>query len=831
MRITDNFLLIIFIFLSFSAILCYAKTKEYEIKLNDMNYFSTKGFDVIVFDDFYPEGHQSGITIIHHGVRVAANGDIRLQAAPGQWEPVPKLINKKIIKEKNQIMVSLYYPDPDRNRKGFNPIIYPDLKLEYKIRVYSKANKIIIEVDLNNPLPDKWAGKVGFNLELYPAEFSGKHYIMDNKTGLFPPQFTSSINKKDNSEVEVIPMATGKSLTIAPEDPYRKLTINALIGNLELIDGRARHNNGWFIVSSKIGKRTKNVIKWEIIPNIVKDWFYKPVIHVSQIGYLPNQQKIAVIETDKDYKSQKEIKLIKIETDGNNKIVFESKPESWGKFLRYNYYKFDFSKIKEEGIYFVKWDDYKSNCFRISKNVFDKDVWQPTLSYFLPIQMCHMRVEDRYRVWHDLCHMDDALMAPTDTIHFDGYRQGPSTLTRYKPYEHVPGLNAGGWHDAGDYDLRIESQAGTVRSLSIIYELFKIEYDQTTIDQDKHLVILNEPDGIPDILQQIENGLITIINGYKSLGRFYRGIICPTLKQYVLLGDARSMTDNKIYNSDLNDKEIRATESHIPDDRWVFTEENPYRELYVAACLAQAYRVMKKYKPKIANECLDIAKTVFENYKDVDGRAVISKIEAASELLLSTGEEKYRQEIIQSMKIIKKHFNRIGWIVSRTLPLINDKEFEKIMRKTVKKYRIELDKQLSETPFGIPFHPHIWGAAWGLENLAVRLYFLHKSFPEIIPKEPVERTLDYLLGVHPGKNTSSLVSGVGVKSATIAYGFNRADWSYIPGGVISGPNLIRPDLPELKEFPYLWQQSEYVIGGAASNFIFLIFAIKELNQK
>lgn len=31
--------------------------------------------------------------------------------------------------------------------------------------------------------------------------------------------------------------------------------------------------------------------------------------------------------------------------------------------------------------------------------------------------------------------------------------------------------------------------------------------------------------------------------------------------------------------------------------------------------------------------------------------------------------------------------------------------------------------------------------------------------------------------------------------ATVAYGLNRADWSYIPGGVISGTAMIRPDFP------------------------------------
>jgi hypothetical protein len=64
-----------------------------------------------------------------------------------------------------------------------------------------------------------------------------------------------------------------------------------------------------------------------------------------------------------------------------------------------------------------------------------------------------------------------------------------------------------------------------------------------------------------------------------------------------------------------------------------------------------------------------------------------------------------------------------------------------------------------------------------------------------------------------------------------AYGYNRADYSYIPGGVVSGTALIRPDYPELKDFPYLWQQGEYVLGGGSSNFMFLVLAAdKELSK-
>ena len=88
-------------------------------------------------------------------------------------------------------------------------------------------------------------------------------------------------------------------------------------------------------------------------------------------------------------------------------------------------------------------------------------------------------------------------MAPVNHNHFDGYNQGPSTLTTFKPGEHVPGLNSGGWHDAGDYDLRVESQSGEVYILSMIYELFGTKYDETSIDQKNHIVEIHQPVRLP----------------------------------------------------------------------------------------------------------------------------------------------------------------------------------------------------------------------------------------------------------------------------------------------------------------------------------------------
>ena len=91
--------------------------------------------------------------------------------------------------------------------------------------------------------------------------------------------------------------------------------------------------------------------------------------------------------------------------------------------------------------------------------------------------------------------------------------------------------------------------------------------------------------------------------------------------------------------------------------------------------------------------------------------------------------------------------------------------------------------------------------------------------------------LNFVLGCHPGANNASFVSGVGERSLTVAYGTNRDEWSYIPGGVASGTALIRPDLPELRIWPFFWQQTEYVMGGGTVDFMLLAMAADRLLNK
>jgi hypothetical protein len=810
------------------TILGFAGPAWAELALNDKEYFETPGLNVIVFSDIYPEGHQTGVTVIQHGVRVAANGDLRLEASPGQWSPVPRA-GERIVDEGTQTVTqTMSYPDAERDRKGFNPIVYPDLSFSYHVSVRPVGgNAFRISVDLDAPLPEDWAGRVGFNFELFPGHLFGEAWLMDDKAGIFPTQPNGPIEDV-HGELLATPLARGRKLVVAPDKDMQRLVIESKTGTLELLDGRTNHNNGWFIVRTPVpAGATKNAVEWVVTPHAISGWRSEPVIQVSQVGYMPSQAKHVVIEQDRRDGGRDPLTIYRLTEEGREAVA-RGRPDAWdGEFLRYSYLTYDFSHISEPGMYVVEYRSKRSHPFRIGADVFARHVWQPTLEYYLPVQMCHMRVNEKYRVWHGNDHVDDALMAPIDHNHFDGYVQGPSTLTKYSPLEPVPGLNAGGWHDAGDYDLRVESQMGTVWLLAQMIEEFNLDHDATTIDQTARLVEIHVPDGKPDAHQQVEHGLLSVLGAYRSLGRLYRGIIVPDLRQYVLLGDGSVQTDNLVYDSRLNEGEIDGRRSGNRDDRWVFTEENPDRELNVAAGLAAASRVMKSYNPALSREALEAAQQIFANAIDKTEK-VQPRAFALSELIQSTGDAALIERLVAMQEPLAADIANSGWAVAKAMPHVDDDRFKARVAKAVEAHQETLSEQSRETPYGVPYRPHIWGAGWGIQEFGVRQYLFRKAWPEHAPPDLYVNALNFILGLHPGENTMSFASGVGSKSALVAYGVNRADWSFIPGGVISGTALIRPDLPELKIWPFFWQQTEYVMGGGGTNYMFLVLAVHHL---
>ena len=638
----------------------------------EKGYFTCGGVDVIAFEDIYPAGHQGGVSLIMHGERVAANGDLRFESAPGQWQPVPVQLRRRVNQEAGCIETVLHYPDEKNHLKGFNPIVYPDCVLDYAVSVRTEGASLLVTVDPVSPVPERWADHLCFNLELFPGLLFGRSWMLDDAAGIFPRQSTGPILRTPSlyeggilphpdttdenaaalletgrayaplraDEENALPYAAGRLFTLCPEDPLLRLTVESLSGDLRLVDGRANHNNGWFVLSSPWNPAAEHPVQWRLTPNVVPSWRSRPHIQVSQVGYLPAQPKVAVIETDRREEAVQPVSLLRLSPQGFVPVR-QALPREWGVFLRYRCMTFDFSDLAEPGLYQLHWGEARSSVFRVGPDVLDRGVWQPVLEYFLPVQMCHMRVREKYRVWHGLCHADDARMAPPSWRHFDGYAQGPDLLTSHAAGSVVPGLNRGGWHDAGDFDLRVESQSGEAYLLSRLWEDFHLEWDATAIDQRTRTVEIHHPDGENDLLQQVEHGALSVLGGWEALGRLYRGIISSSLRQYVTLGDASTMTNG-----------LPGDE----DDRWVFIEDNPSRELTTAAHLACISRALRDFRPALADRALQAARALFDRTpapeEDLPSRC--ARVHAAAELLLTTGEDPFAETVVDALPLIRQ---------------------------------------------------------------------------------------------------------------------------------------------------------------------------------
>ena len=817
-----------------------------QLQINDSSYFEKKGVNVFVFSSEYNgmffDEKTSGIELIHHGVRTATGGAVRLQNTPEQWDLIPKMVTRKVDKKNNSIEVELKYAEFDFNSR---------------VTVTGKGSGMQISVYLDKPLPEKLQGDAGFNLEFLPSAYFEKTFLADGTPGDFPlyPSSTTSIepiNKKipqfaghttfdDRGRGEFIvpsPIASGKTLVLAPGDPERKVKIVSETPeeNLMLFDGRNLAQNGWFIVRSLLpANKTGKVLTWYIEPNAIPNWKRKPVIEFSQVGYNPSQQKTAVIELDKNDTPLKTATLFQVTADGNKVEKLKGDVKVWGRYLRYNYAKFDFSSVKEPGLYFIQYGDQKTNTFSISAGVYNK-IWHPTMDVWFPVQMDHMEVNEAYRVWHGAPFLDDALQAPTNWQHFDGYRMGASTQTKYKPYEHIPGLATGGWFDAGDFDIQTGSHCNAVLSLVDTWENFKPTRDETFVDYATKYVDIHRPDGKPDILQQIVHGTLTMVAQVKNIGHPVRGIVVPNLHQYHHLGDAVNETDNLPYNPDLKPYQTDGKSSGTLDDRWAFTERTTFLDYYTAAALAAASRALKDFDDTLSQQSLFYAEQLWNEDDSISkmdtsgfskrfGNSL--KMSAALQLYITTKDEKYATIFKDAVWQALDRFIQFGITPAlQAIPYMDD-SYKNKLRDYVVKYKTVCDDYAKKNPYGVPIATGGWGGSGGVVNFATANYYANKFYPDVMNAEYVYKGLDYIFGCHPYSNIS-FVSSVGTKSKKVTYGNNRANFSFIAGGIVPGILLIKPDFPENKEdWPFFWGENEVTVGGCA-DYIFLANAAQQI---
>src|SRR6187551_2845336 len=334
-----------------------------DLKLNNLEYFERQGVNVLVYNNLFTGGFNdeknAGIELIHHGVRTAQGGAVRLSNTPEQWDLVPEISNRKVDRASGSIEATLRYKDYD---------------FDSRVVVTAKGKGVEISVYLDKPIPKALEGSAGFNLEFLPSQYWQKTYLMDGRYNRFPRYVVGNSITRPNSEktkqykgyitsddrgtgrfIDPLPLETGRTFLLAPDEPSRLVKITSPDTDLMLFDGRMLAQNGWFVVRSLLPSgKTGKVLTWTVEPNAIKDWVREPNIGFSQVGYIPTQPKVSVIELDKKDKPLAKASLYKIDDNGNAKEVFSGNIIPWGNYFKYNYVKFDFSSVKTPGIYYIQ---------------------------------------------------------------------------------------------------------------------------------------------------------------------------------------------------------------------------------------------------------------------------------------------------------------------------------------------------------------------------------------------------------------------------------------------------------------------------------------------
>ena len=798
-----------------------------DLQLNDLEYFERQGVNILVFSNSFNGGFNdeknSGIEVVHHGVRTVQGGAVRLNNTPEQWDLVPKMTSRKVDKKNGSIEVALRYDDYD---------------FDSRIVVTAKGKAVEIAVWLDKPIPEKLVGEAGLNMEFLPSQYWLKTFTTDGRLGRLPRYATSQTVTRPNSEkprqfkgfktfddrgtgrfVDPLPLETGHRITMATDDPERMISISSDDAELRLYDGRMLAQNGWFVLRSVLpARKTGKVVTWMVEPHAIPGWIRQPNIGFSQIGYMPGQPKVAVIELDKNETPLTTAKLVRIGEGGTTETAYEGNIQTWGPYFKYNYVKLDFSAVTTPGVYYIEYGTTKTNDFLIDTHVYDK-ITDATTDVWVPIHMNHMYVTEGYRTWHGEPFKEGYLQAP-ESDHFDLHSQGPTTDTKYKPYELIPGLNVGGFFDAGDFDIETSSNINVVQNLIRAWELFHPQRDETFVSQQQRYVDLHRPDGVPDILQFIEHGVLNLVAQAEQIGHMAQTLSNSVLDNYHHLGDAASITDGLHYDPSLKPYEVSADgkRSGTPDDMWAFTTRNPRLDLQAAGVFTSAARVLRGYNDDLADRAQKQADRLRNEAEQLIAKRPRRgrQAEADNDWLTGTGDgtgtaraSRFSRDIIRNLQTLLD-----------SIPM-KDAAYKEKLRPAVEQYNDYIHSFDTQNPYGVPIGLGNWAGVNAVLNFGITVNYAHIYYPDIVSKDEVYRVANWLYGCHPYHNYSFVAVVGATRPKQVFYGNNRADFSAIPGNVAPGLLFRKPDhFENFDDWPVLWGQNEGTIAGNTQYIIF-----------
>jgi hypothetical protein len=472
---------------------------------------------------------------------------------------------------------------------------------------------------------------ISFQVAFPMERFSGNYFIADHENVRFPkdkrddPQVKGEIGR-----VNLFPEAPG--LDIALENKNGRLTVNDMRTWGEFtwqvdagIPAPGDGDDGILITLPKPAGQSASPFN----------------LRISQIGYPLGAKKLAILDWPRWGKGPEGGGFTVSDADGN--LVKRGSLGPPQDFFQFKAAGLDFSDIAKEGEYKISCAGIERNV-KVAKEVFHDGLWRDTLECFIPYQMCHASVDlPAIGFSRKAAFLDDAVRVPANFAGIDSFKSYGCEGSGLNEGEHHP-CGIGGWFDAGDYDLNINAQGFSVLMLSLAFEEFRIMLDESTLDVEKKTWIGGRPDGTPDILQQIQWGVLWLLSMQSESGRVYVGVV--------------EKPDR--YGSETIPEEVTDNVPESGDERHLYADYHADLQLIQAIALASASRALKDAFPELSGKSISSAEKALEYFrrhpevyrptvyfrpeKENKGRDGMY-LSALSELFITTGKREYLSRI------------------------------------------------------------------------------------------------------------------------------------------------------------------------------------------
>ncbi len=517
-------------------------------------------------------------------------------------------------------------------------------------------------------------------------------------------------------------------------------------------------------------------------------------IRLNQVGYYPNQKKIAVIVNSSD-------SVFDI-IDESGAVSFSGDLIEGGYYIESDEQTMlaDFSDFSNEGVYRLVVSGDTSFSFEIAAGLFDKvGVKKHALKTFY-FQRASMAITSPYgeRWTREMGHEDEWL------DFYLNWRSGRKD-------------SPGGWYDAGDYGKYIVNGGITVGTLLGLYEIDNDVYP------DGYLNIPESSNGKSDILDEVK---------YE-------------LDWFLTMQDETDPDEAQEVSHKLGPDEWPwdwAPDEDITE-RFISEKSTP-ATLNFAAVMAMAGRIYEKYDNAYASQCLKAAESAWNWAVANDNIGAPSGPEgsggygdknfddeffwAASELFITTGKDVYKSFVIEKMSddTIKgpaswPNVGNLGYYSLAVTDNSLEQEYKNKAKQLIVNFADSVIQKINNDPYRCPMDSNYyhWGSNGNVANFGIVCAYAWYLTGESKYFDGLTMTCDYLFGKNA--TTYSFVTGYGEKAALDPHhrpsGADNVE-EPVPGFLVGGPNKGRQDSSKVSYTSHLPALSyEDVYDSYASN--------------